>query len=75
MRHKFDFFFRKNKHRSFPQADAVVFGGHSQVCPITQDKFRLSLKYLNKKKKKRDEVDFLQADKCKKFPASCFREF
>ena len=75
MRHKFDFFFRKNKHRSFPQADAVVFGGHSQVCPITQDKFRLSLQYLNKKKKKRDEVDFLQADKCKKFPASCFREF
>ena len=74
MRHKFDFFFRKNKHRSFPQADAVVFGGHSQVCPITQDKFRLSLQYLNKKKK-RDEVDFLQADKCKKFPASCFREF
>ena len=69
------FFFRKNKHRSFPQADAVVFGGHSQVCPITQDKFRLSLQYLNKKKKKRDEVDFLQADKCKKFPASCFREF
>ena len=51
MRHKFDFFFRKNKHRSFPQADAVVFGGHSQVCPITQDKFRLSLQYLNKKKK------------------------
>ena len=75
MRHKFDFFFRKNKHRSFPQADAVVFGGHSQVCPITQDKFRWSLQYLNKKKKKRDEVDFLQADKCKKFPASCFREF
>ena len=53
MRHKFDFFFRKNKHRSFPQADAVVFGGHSQVCPITQDKFRLSLQYLNNKKKKR----------------------
>ena len=52
MRHKFDFFFRKNKHRSFPQADAVVFGGHSQVCPITQDKFRLSLQYLNNKKKK-----------------------
>ena len=78
MRHKYDFFFRKNKHQNFPQADAVAFGGHSQVCPITQDKFRLSLQYLKKRKKKEkegDEVDFLQADKCKKFPASCFREF
>ena len=53
----------EDKLQSFLEADTIVFGGHSQVCPKypKQQVFEISLQYF--KKEGRHEVGFLHADK------------
>ena len=65
MRDNFDFL-QEDKHQGFPQADAILFGGHSHTHQSTQiNKFAISLQYL--KKEGRAEVDCLPVDKHKTF--------
>lgn len=53
----------------------VAIARYAQLLKISLDHLCNISKKEKKKEKEGDEVDFLQADKCKKFPASCFREF
>ena len=53
----------------------VAIARYAQLLKISLDYLCNISKKEKKKEKEGDEVDFLQADKCKKFPASCFREF
>ena len=58
----------KDKHRIFLQVNTIVFGGHSQTCPMQcpqNNRFALWLTYL--KNEERDEVDFSHADKHQSF--------
>ena len=51
-------FLHEDKHQSFLQAGSIVFTGHGQASPYTQNKKSAkSSQYL--KKEVRDEVDFL----------------
>ena len=53
----------------------VAIARYAQLLKISLDYLCNISKKEKKKEKEGDEVDFLQADKCKKFAASCFREF
>ena len=78
MRHKYDFFFVKISIKVFHKLMLlclVAIARYAQLLKISLDYLCNISKKEKKKEKEGDEVDFLQADKCKKFPASCFREF